>query len=340
MDIVSLSWAKEKRRAEVVLRPGYVRLLVDRLHRIDADGEGRMLRAVLGPSTWRRSYADRYVEIRSEAVEGERFHIPFLAMAHNALSVILRVRTLAEEARDAAKLQGDPNVVAALERVTKWDVDTLADDGDRFRRIYKKVGSQPPIFTSPPPPDQQLAIVVQPRADFARHVATVIAFMGKALPMRQGVYIDHEAEPAELPPMLAVLGNKLPGQPVAATLKTPVGANWAALRAAGLSRVYVPLEACREDDIVEARLDGVAVSLLAPAPETLDDADALAVRVNLLPLEGADTVYIMEPTPYPFDAERRLVLRRAFHHLRTALRFAPNPAGPIVTHYPLLQSVY
>ncbi|MBM6490430.1 hypothetical protein, partial [Enterobacter hormaechei] len=84
---------------------------------------------VLGPSTWRRSYADRYVEIRSEAVDGERFHIPYVAGAHEALSFMLRVRGLILDARSAATRQADPDVVADFDRVLAWEADLLSDAG-------------------------------------------------------------------------------------------------------------------------------------------------------------------------------------------------------------------
>lgn len=340
MESVSLSWGNDKHRAELVTQPGTFRLMVNRLHRFDADGEGRVLRAVLGPSTWRRSYADRYVEIRSEAVEGERFHLPYPCLAHTALSMVLRVRTMAQDARNAAAAQSEQQAVAVLDSVLKWDADTLADDGERFRRIYKREAGPPPVYVGPLPPDQQLAIVVQPRDDFEKHVDTVVGFLGKGRPMRRGVYIDAELNPTELQPMLSVVRVKFGGEPIAATLKSPVDADWASLHAAGLTRVYVPLQACRDEDISACHQAGVGLSLLAPAPATLDEAELLAHRANALPLESSDTLYTVEPTPYPYEVERRMALRRAFHHLRLTLRYPPHPAGPMVTHYPLMQSVY
>lgn len=333
MESIALSWGNEKHRAEFTIQPGSMRLQVDRLHRVDADAEGRVLRAVVGPSTWRRSYADRYVEIRSEQVDNERFHVPCIAMPHNALSMVVRVRTMAQDARQAAVQQAAPSdVVAALDRILSWDADRLADDGDRFRRIYKSVG--------PLPPDQQMAIVLQPRQDFTAHVKAVLAFLGGARPMRRNVYFDGQVDPTALTPFLSVIAELVPGERVAATVPAVGEADWAELQKSGLTRVYVPLDGFIEPRWNALRQAGIALALLASPPSDLDEADLLATRLNALPLDAQDTVYVMEPQPYPFEMDRRMAFRRAFHHLRAALRYPPNPAGPIVAHYPLLQSVY
>ena len=61
-----IQWGRH--RAEVSVKPGCVTLTVDRLRTIETDAAGRLLRAVLGPDTYRRGYEHRYLEIRSEAV--------------------------------------------------------------------------------------------------------------------------------------------------------------------------------------------------------------------------------------------------------------------------------
>jgi hypothetical protein len=323
MDSVHLSWQNDRRRAEFTLRPGRMSLVVDRLHHVDADGEGRILRAILGPSTWRRSYADRWVEIRSEALEGERFHIPYPAGPHEALNILLRIRSLVGEARRAA----EGTTADALDRILGWEADLLADDGQRFRALYPTLG--------PLPPDQQVALVLRADADLSRHVPAVLAFLGKARPARHGVYLDGATHLEQVAAALQALPDLVgAGQPVAAALPSLEAADWEDLHSRGLERVYVPLEGVDPSGLP------LAVSFIAPAPQTLEEADVLATRVNALELRPSDTVYTLEPSPYPYAAEKRMALRQAFHRFRQALRFPDNPAGPVVTHYPVLQSVY
>lgn len=332
MDTVHLSWQNEKRHAEFTQRPGQMLLVVDRLHHVQADAEGRLLGAILGPSTWRRSYADKYVEIHSEVVEEETFHIPHAVGPHEAMTFMLRVRSQLIDARAAAERQGEAVAAEALDRILAWEADLLADDGQRFRKIYPKVG--------PLPPDQQSAIVLQPRADFAAHVRDALGFLGKARAMRKGIYLDGLEDSTQLRSLLPAAAESLPGEAIAAAIPRVGEEDPAALAAAGLSRVYVPVEGLDERGVSALREAKVTFALLAPAPADLDDADALAIRVNALPLEGIDTVYVLEPQPYPYDAARRMAIRRAFHHFRGQLRFPDHPAGPVVSHYPILQAVF
>lgn len=329
MDTTNLSWQNDRRRAEFSRRPGMMALVVDRLQHIEVDGEGRLLRAVLGPSTWRRSYADRYVEIRSEAVDGERFHIPYVAGPHEALSFMLRVRGLVLDARTAATVQADPEVVGDLDRILAWEADLLSDDGARFRKIYPRLG--------PLPPDQQTAIVLQPRDDFDAHVREVLKFLGKARPMRRGVYLDGIGD---LAAQLGVVAAAIENAGAVAAAVPSLEMDWDSLHAAGLERVYASVDSCDEAALRALQHAHVGASLMAPAPGDEAEAEALAEQVNALPLSGADSFYTTEPQPYPYDQGRRLALRRAFHHFRARLRFPDNPAGPVVTHYPMLQSVY
>lgn len=330
MHTFHLSWRQGRRRAEVTLRPGRISVGVDRLRMVDADAEGRLLRAVFGPSTWRRSYADRYIEVVSEAVNGERFHVPRVADAAEGRDLVARVRALVDEVADAARTQA-PDASDALARVLSWDVARLEADGERFRRIYPVIG--------PLPPDQQTALVLRCCDGFEAHVNAVLAFLGRAREMRQGVYLDGVDDIATLTAALEVTRRVArPGEPVSAALGG--GADAAEAAGKGLSRVYAPLDEHAATALDRLHATQIHVSLVTPAPSTLEEAEALAARVDPLDLRSGDTLYTLEPRPYPATPEHRVALRRAWHHFRARLRFADPPAGPVITHYPIVQSVY
>lgn len=314
----------------MTLRPGRISIRVDRLQAVDADGEGRVLRAVFGPSTWRRSYADHYVEIVSEAVNGERFHVPRLADAAEGRALLGRVRALAAEVVDVARAHAPP-AVDALARVLSWDADRLEVDGQRFLRVYPVLG--------PLPPDQQTALVLRTCERFEAHVAAVLAFLGRARDMRHGVYLDGVEDIAALAPALDdVRRFTRPAEPVCAALARAADAAGAA--GCGLARVYVPLDGLDPSALDALHATQTHVTVVAPAPLSLEEAEVLAGRVNILDLRGADTLYTLEPRPYPAALEARLALRKAFHHFKFRLDLAEPPAGPVVTHFPIVQSVY
>lgn len=298
---------------------------------IDADGEGRLLRAVFGPSTWRRSYGDRYIEIVSEAVQGERFHVPRRVDTEEANALFARACALVDEVMEAARVEA-PEACEAMQRILAWDVSRLRDDGERFRAIYPVLG--------PLPPDQQTALVLRVQPHFEAHVRAVLAFLGRACPMRQGVYLDGVDDAASLEPALAVVRRLAPeaAATTAAALTRAAEGLWGGGH--GLTRVYLPLEAPAPEVLAPLHETGAAVSLVAPAPWSDEEADTLAERVNGLDLHASDTLYTLEPQPYPYDLSQRLRLRSAFHRFKKAVRFPDPPTGPVVTHFPIVQSVY
>lgn len=330
METFHLSWRRDRRRAEVTLRPGRISVVVDRLQMVDADGEGRLLRAVFGPSTWRRSYAHRFVEIVSEAVSGERFHVPRVPDPAEGSALLERVRALAEEVLEAARLPA-PRAAEAMSLVRAWDEPRLASDGERFRAIYP--------FLGPLPPDQQTAMVLRAGAEFEAHVAAVLTFLGQARDMRHGIYLDGVADASALASaMEGVKAVARRDEPVSAALERAEDAAAAAVHP--LARVYVPFEPPAIEALAALHAASIGVSLVTAAPWTAAEADGLATRVAPLDLRGADTLYLLEPRPYPVAQQDRLALRAAFHRFRAQVRFADPPSGPVITHYPILQSIY
>lgn len=314
----------------MTIRPGRISVVVDRLQMVDADGEGRLLRAVFGPSTWRRSYADRYIEIVSEAVNGERFHVPRVAEAAEGRALVERARALVDEVADAARAQA-PDAGQALTRVQAWDEDRLRADGERFDRVYPVLG--------PLPPDQQTALVLHACDGFEAHVSAVLAFLGSARDMRHGIYLDGvENVDALIHALHEARRVARPTEPVSAALAR--AADVAPVAAMGLARIYAPLDGLPTTALDALHATQTHISLVTPAPFTLEEAEALAARAGGLDLRGGDTLYTLEPQPYPAALEQRLALRRAWHHFRARLRFADAPAGPVITHYPIVQSVY
>lgn len=345
-NVFQLSWNRDRRRAEVTLREGRTSVVVDRLRMVDADGEGRLLRAVFGPSTWRRSYANRYVEIRSEAISGERFHVPVEASLAEGQSLLAQVRTLIDEVRGAAT-QGaitgfeppdaDASALdAALGRICAFDEARLAADGERFQQLYPAL--------SPLPPDQQTALVLRLTSDLAAHARDVLAFLGSARAMRHGAFIDAVSDASALHDAVTWLRTHVlhPEERVAANLIVPEGASidGSAFARTGITQVYLPLRAVDAAALEAFHTREIRVSLVAPAPTDLASAHALARDVGRFDLRGGDTLYSLEPVPYPREAATRVALRAAFHAFKAALTLPEPPNGPVVTHFPIVQSVY
>ncbi|MHB2016091.1 MAG: hypothetical protein ACYCW6_04005 [Candidatus Xenobia bacterium] len=306
----------ERHRAELVVKPGRITLTVDRLRTVDCDACGRLLRAVLGPDTFRRGYQHRYLHIRSEAIEGERFHVPQEMDGAGIAALHRDIKALTDAVWQAAS-ETTREMLAPLRC---WSVERLQADGDRCRKLLPNPG--------PVPPDQQYSLLLQPRCDRSPrvHLEAILDFLGPARAMRPTTWLDGPLSPDEVAQWLPYL----PPQPVAAELidADPV---------AGLTRAFLKLPLGTGPALEQFHQAGTAVSLLADAPVTASQAAALAEQVRDLPWQRGDVLYVREPVPYPSTPEARLAARHCFHLLRQSLGWAEEPR---LSHFPTRQSIW
>jgi hypothetical protein len=167
-------------------------------------------------------------------------------------------------ARPAALAQ---DVVAALERVARFDSRAAADDAIRFGQVYQPLGILPP--------DQYLALVLQATegcsfrsctfcefypepyrvrnaAQFAEHITRVRDYLGDSIRLRERAIFLGSANALAVPmsglvPIFDLLVQRLAGRPVSAFLDAFTGllksaADYRALGRRGLRRVYIGLE--------------------------------------------------------------------------------------------------
>ncbi len=309
--------------------PGSIELVVDRLHTVHCDAEGRLLRAVFGPSTYRRSFDGRWIEIVSEAIQGERFHVPAQMREPAARTLYAKITQTISD----AVASGSEQVGETLGAVLRWTFEVLACDVARFKRAY-------PRRVAPLPPDQQWAAVVQP--DNADHLDEVVAFLGKGLAMRPSVWLDGPCAPPMMLPLLASiqrLGLTNVGAVVADAADVPPQ-HWRQWGERGLRRLYQPLGSCSAALLATAHSAGLSVAVLADSPLTEDAAVSLAQQVSPLGLAERDTLYVRENEDEARTVEGRLAMRRCFHKLREALGYSRRADAPTVSHFPSLQSLY
>jgi radical SAM superfamily enzyme YgiQ (UPF0313 family) len=217
------------------LRAGSFNLAIDGGQTVVTfDDEGRPWTVWRRDRTLRRGYSGRVMEVwkgedgvrRYRDVDGDEWRAEWNA---------LRDRL----AGDLEAIAGRPDVgdlPTRLRRALAVDSDRLAQDARRYRALYGAVGILPP--------DAYLSVVLQPVigcpynrctfcdfyrevpfevrdvATFRRHVEAVLDYLGRALPMRRGVFLadaDALAVPDDqLLGYLDVIAEALPDQAVSA----------------------------------------------------------------------------------------------------------------------------
>lgn len=319
------------------LRAGSFNLAIDGGQTVvTCDDEGRPWTVWRRDRTLRRGYSGRVMEVwkgedgvrRYREVEGEEWNAVWDAM-RDRLAV------------DLAALDGRSDVGDLPERLRRALLlapERLAEDAQRYRSLYGAVGILPP--------DAYLSVVLQPVigcpynrctfcdfyrevpfevrdvATFRRHVEAVLDYLGRALPMRRGVFLadaDALAVPDEqLLGYLDVIAEALPDRAVSAFTTPFLGHKRPAevYREAGerhLRRVHLGVESGAPEvlrllgkpprtDLTRATIErlkegglsvGVILMVGAGGHRFAETHQAASVElVRSLPLDRRDVVYL------------------------------------------------
>ncbi len=378
------------------------------------DGEGRLVGAWQNRITYRRALDNRILAKWLDPARPARRLRRFLeAGERRALLESVYARAAAvREGLDAGALElpraADPADVAGvrawLERVAKWDWARLEAEAARFAAVYKPI----PIL----PPDQYLSLVVQPTegcsynecsfctfyrdrpfriktlAAFEQHVEGVLRFVGRGIALRRGLFLaDANAvviAQERLLPMLELLRARVPAlaERIFAFVSAPDAlrkspADFAALRARGLRRVYVGVETGHDPlraflrkqgtaaDVRRAvesiKAGGVAVGLILMVGiggEPFRDAQRAGsvALLETLPLDAQDIIYLspfVSEGDSPYDADMRALeaatglpaldeeaIRAEEERFKRALQPLARRTGARISHYDLREFVY
>lgn len=332
------------------------------------DGEGRLYAFAVSNALFRRGMDSRVLETRREPADG------YLRRSHRylgekeAFELFRRVHRLAGQMTTrVARGEVGPTMpgeqqpdsqarglVSRLEEVVSWSPERLVSERSRFQQFYKPI--------SVLPPDRYMSLVVQiahgcpynqctfcdlysdrtfeilSPHDVRTRVAGIRSFFGRALPLRQGVFLG-DGNALSLPAhrlvaSLAIIREELPpflfvrkGVSTFGDLRAVLHKSdeeLVSLGSAGLDRVYLGLESgaesllrflnkpARRTDQVEAvvRLKGAGIQAgiifmsgvggQKFAEEHVRETSSL---VNDLPLGVGDLVYVsrfypIRGTPY------------------------------------------
>jgi len=223
---------------------------------------GRLYSVVEGDITSRRGLHGRIlIKSREHGVRRHRW-----ASQEEASAIVDRAAAVANDVLRVAAAVPE-QVTSALRRAARFTSEAATADASRFSEIYRPIGILPP--------DQYLSLVLQAtegcsfrsctfcefyrepyrvkRPDqFGEHVAEVLAYLDGSLSLRDRAIFLGSANALAVPmtglvPIFDVLAARFGGRPVygfqdgfTGTLKT--AADYAALRARGLRRVYIGLE--------------------------------------------------------------------------------------------------
>jgi len=267
------------------------------------DPGGRLYSVVDGDRTYRRGLNGRVlVKWRENGARQRRW-----ASDTEAAAIVDRAAALAGELlkkRPAAPAQ---DVVAALERVARFDSRAAADDAIRFGQIYQPIGILPP--------DQYLALVLQATEgcsfrsctfcefyrepyrvrnaeQFAEHITRVRDYLGDSIRLRDGAIFLGSANALAVPmfglvPIFDLLVQQLAGRPVYAFLDGFTGllksaADYRALGRRGLRRVYIGLESGHDALLAFVRKP----STCQQAVETVQAIKSGGVNVGVIVMVG------------------------------------------------------
>ncbi len=257
--------------ARVGVRPGRLRIERTGDHAVEFDEEGRLVRIEHEGTSLRTTLDLRLIPSRVHG-HGPRRRLERDLPVIDDLDRVAAAHAEAHEVLRAAGTIDDDATRDWLERIARWDADSLAADRARLRRIYRPI----PVL----PPDQYASLVVQltegcpwDRCTFcdfyrgvrhrirshdevAAHVDTLLAHLGRSLDRCRRVFLG-QANALLIPPhtlrdRLALLRDRLPSSLhefysfVDAFHRIPTAEDLAPLRDFDLRRVYVGVESGSE----------------------------------------------------------------------------------------------
>lgn len=385
---------------------GALTLSFNGLENYSFDGEGRPVGIWRKGVTYRRALDNR---ILSKWIDAERPGRRLRRFLYAQERRVLLEETLARAAEAAALINAGTQRGEAddarrwLAQVTGWSWPRLEGEAARFAAVYKPV----PIL----PPDQYLSLVIQATegcsyndctfCTFYRdrpfriksldaletHIDGVLEFVGRGLSLRRSLFLaDANAviiAQERLLPMLELINARLPVRRGAhdgiyafisapdALRKAP--ADFAALKALNLRRLYVGLESGHDPlrrflrkqgaavDVVTAvesvKAGGLSVGLIVMVGvggERFREAhlrDTVAL-VERLPLGAGDIVYLSPfvsdgTTPYDADVATAGIIpldeesiRSEEQRFKAALLPTAKRTGLRISHYDLREFVY
>ncbi|MCC6903467.1 MAG: radical SAM protein [Polyangiaceae bacterium] len=276
---------------------------------VHLDLEGRTHRAWLGESSYQRGLDGRVRRVRVDREHGERSLAIEVLPGTEGERVLAEARALVDAVVRALPQAADPFVVEVLRRA---QTHQAAVEAERFLAAYDPI----PIL----PPDCHRALVVQltsgcswNRCTFchlyrdarfamksppalAEHVRRVLGLLGRALPLRRGVFLGQANALVmtrdKLLPLLDVVHRELAGADAQlASLSAFVDAfsspkrteEWSELRARGVEGVSLGLESGCDD--VLATLGKPAES--AGATRLVEQLHEAGIAVGVIVLCGA-----------------------------------------------------
>jgi hypothetical protein len=281
---------------------------------VHLDLEGRLHRAWLGGDSYQRGLDGR---IRRVAIErGDAFRALAIDVLPDAAAAPLLARTaaLVREAAGALPSRAPASLAGPLARATRWDHARYAGEARLFASTYDPI----PIL----PPDQNRALVLQltsgcswNRCTFCHlyrdatfalktaeelraHIRTVLALVGRALPLRRGIFLGQAnalviAED-KLLPLLDVVAEEMARVAAPRSFSTlaafidsftrpKTAGELRALRARGLASVALGLESGSAEVLAALGKPAAAAAAIALA-HTLR---AAGVGLGIIVLAGA-----------------------------------------------------
>ncbi len=201
---------REGKAVLVNVRQNAVTVALDGVDVLTFDRAGRLVTAVLAGHTYRRGLDGRVLEKWRERAGGSTARRRRLLTGPQACSVIDRVQGEVRAAVAALEhypaLRDDAQeIAAALECLSRFDAESLAQDTAQLSRIYRPVAILPP--------DQYLALVLQitegcsynrcafcgfyrdrpfrikSPGEIESHIAAVAAFLGPGITLRRSVFL-------------------------------------------------------------------------------------------------------------------------------------------------------
>jgi radical SAM superfamily enzyme YgiQ (UPF0313 family) len=263
---------------------------------------GRLYSVVEGDITSRRGLQGRIlIKSRDRGVRLHRW-----ASQEEASAIVDRAAAFAGNVLRAAGDVPD-EVASALQRAARFKGEAAIADAARFAQIYRPIGILPP--------DQYLALVLQATEgcsfrsctfcefyrepyrvkspeQFGEHVADVLAYLDGSLSLRDRAIFLGSANALAVPtaglvPIFDMLATRFTGRPVYAfqdgftgTLKT--AADYAALHARGLRRVYIGLESGHDELLAFVRKPSTSQQAI----DTVRSIKAGGVNVGVIVMIG------------------------------------------------------
>lgn len=325
-------------RVQISVRPQAINLLVnEEAPSFTFDPLGRLHAAFVGGVNYRRSLDNRVLSKWAALTPAGRRRQRRWLDEGEAQALVEAAYGLARRAASYAGL-APAAVRSALHRLAQWDWQALAQDAQRFGQIYTPIGILPPdqylalvlqathgcshnactfcTFY------RHIPFRIKSAEEFRQHVAEVLNFFGPALAMRRSIFLaDANALVIPMPRLLALLDVITDGQPgegtAAALRRLPLFAfidafhverksvaDWQALAARGLRRVYIGMESGHDPLLRWLNKPGDAQDVL----DAVRQLKAAGLQVSVIVMLGvggerfaaghvADTVRLLNAMP-------------------------------------------